>query len=61
MDNEVVEISKKVLEKKYRSMTNNALAAELGVDPSTLINLIKKSGIKMKGQGKQGKKIKIVG
>ena len=57
----VVEIKKTDLEKKYYNMTNDDLAAELGIGQVTLVKLLQDSGIKMKGKGRhRKKKIKII-
>ena len=50
-----MKITKEELEKKYYSMTNEALAKELGVTKPTLAKYIKNAGIKLKGRGVKNK------
>jgi hypothetical protein len=58
-----MQITKAELERKYRSMTNRELCAELGITSVTLIALIDRAGIKKKGKGGRpgGHKVKVIG
>ena len=58
-----MQITREELENRYRSTRNEVLAEELGVSVSTLLRLIKKSGIKLKGTGnhyQSSSKIQVV-
>ena len=44
-------ISKESLEEKYRSMRNRDLCQELGVSMPTLMAMLKKANINLKGSG----------
>jgi len=52
-------LSKKELEKKYYSMNNDDLAAELNISMPTLFKLIDDAGIERKGSGNAYNKEKI--
>ena len=57
-----MEISKKYLELKYNSMSNDDLCKELGISYPTLMKLIDEAGIQRKGSGNKyyNDKIKVV-
>jgi len=57
-----MEISKKDLELKYNSMSNDDLCKELGISYPTLMKLIDEAGIRRKGSGNKyyNDKIKVV-
>lgn len=46
-----MEITKEQLKEMYYSMSNDELSEKLGVSKTTLIKLVKDSGIKLKGKG----------
>ena len=46
-----MQITKAELERKYWSMTNRELCAELNITPVTLMVYIDRAGIKRKGKG----------
>ena len=52
---EKLKITRKELERKYNSMTNQELCLDLGVSMPTLSKMLKDSGIKRKGSGRTTK------
>lgn len=55
------QITKAELENIYRNSTNKEAMDTLGVSLPTLLSMLKRAGIKPKGKGNKGVKIKIVG
>ncbi len=53
-------ITKQELQKMYDTMKNKDIAEKLGVSTTTLISLLKRAGIKMKGKGRGSQKIELV-
>ena len=54
-----MQISKKELERMYYGNTNKDVCQRLGISTPTLIDLLKRTGIKLKGKG-QANKIEVV-
>lgn len=46
-----MKLKKEELEKMYRSMSNEDLAKKLGISKVTLVELLRKNGIPLKGKG----------
>ena len=57
-----MQITKNELERKYRSMTNRELCAELEITQATLVKLLDRSGIEKKGKGGRvgGPKVAVI-
>lgn len=57
----MIEISKSELEAKYLKLTNEELARELHISEPTLLKLLRKHGITLKGKGYgSSSKVKII-
>ena len=54
-----MELSKEELRDMYYSMKNKELCKKLGISNVTLIALLKRSGIKLKGPGNRTERYKI--
>lgn len=48
------------LEKLYQNNTNNKICLELKISPPTLVNLLKKHNIPLKGKGNRSVHSKII-
>lgn len=56
-----MQITKAQLQEMYKTMTNKELAKKLGVSETTLTKVLVKSGITLKGRGKNKKsKLEII-
>lgn len=54
-----MEIKKSKLKEMYNSMCNEDLCKKLGITKPTLINLLNKAGIPLKGKGNRNNSTKI--